>query len=477
MLRARYALPAAGALYAYDRFYCYSVAARSARAVGTGLYLTWQYKIIWTPETAAEVHARVARRLVDTCKKNEGLYVKFGQVLASMAFALPREYHEPLGELHDRAKTFSLAEVKRIVSREIGDLPLTDFEDSPIASASLAQVHRARLNGKLVAVKIQKPNVAVQADWDLRLYALLLRVLEFSFDLPLAWTFDFTRTQLLGEVDFRSEAEHSDRAVAEFRNSPLRDRIYVPEIFAASKRVLVSEWVDGAFKITDKAEMTAAGLDARGAVADAVSAFAYQIFHLGHVHCDPHPGNLLVRQKPGGAPGEHQVVLIDHGLYVELTDELRLDYARFWVAMTPPQNKEILKEICSKWGIKDFELYATVTSFKQGGRSAEDFINKEGQNKSKAELQAMMKDRVKTALNDTSLFPRPLLFVGRCQNYIRATNWAHGNPVDRFAVMMEYARDGLAAAEPPKTFFESLRYTYVSWLISLARVFTYNSQP
>jgi aarF domain-containing kinase len=180
--KAGLALGAAGTAYVYDHFYCYSVAERSVRAVSTGVYLAYQYKFVWTPETASEINTKVARRLVETCKKNEGLYVKFGQALASMAFALPREYHEPLSELHDQAKTFSLEEVKQIVNSEIGPLiadgQLTDFEELPIASASLAQVHRAKFNGKPVAVKVQKPNVAVQSDWDLRLYHLLLIVYE-----------------------------------------------------------------------------------------------------------------------------------------------------------------------------------------------------------------------------------------------------------------------------------------------------------
>ena len=467
----RYAgLAGVAGLYAFDRYYCYSVTERSLRAIAAGVKLTWQYKVIWTPDNASEVHAKVARMLVDTCKRNEGLYVKFGQALASMAFALPREYLEPLSELHDKAKTFSLDEVKKIIRAELGDLELTDFEDTPIASASLAQVHRAKLNGQAVAVKIQKPNVAVQAAWDLRLYAILLRCLEFSFDMPVTWTFDFTKSQLLGELDFRSEAYHSDRAAEEFDNSKLKGRVYVPKIFASSERVLISEWIDSAIKITEKNQINAAGLNATEVVRDAVSAFAFQIFHLGHVHCDPHPGNLLVRRKPGGAPGEHQVVLIDHGLYVELPTELRMQYAKFWVAMTPPQDKQTLKDICSGWGIRDFELYATVTSFRQGGRSAEDFISKEANDKSKAELQAIMKERVKRALNDTALFPQPLLFVGRCQNYIRATNWAHGNPVDRFAVMMQYASDAVLQANPRRS---AVDYIRDAWIYSLSNLLSY----
>lgn len=465
---------ATGSAYAYDKFVCYSVTERSIRAIGTGFYLTWQYKVQWTPENASEIDRKVVRAIVDTCKKNEGLYVKFGQALASMAFALPKEYHEPLGELHDKAMTFSLDEVKRIINSEVGDVTLTDFEDEPVASASIAQVHRAKLNGKTVAVKIQKPNIAVQAAWDLRLYNMILYVLEFTFDLPLNWTYDYTKSQLLGEVDFRSEAAHSNRAALEFSTSPLRHCVYVPVIYECSERVLISEWIDDYVKITDKEGLKAAGFNSSAVVSDAVSAFAYQTFQVGHVHCDPHPGNLLVRPKPGGKKNEHQIVIIDHGLYADLSEELRLDYANFWVAMTPPQNNEVLQQICDKWGIRDYQLYATVTAFKQGGRSAEDFIAKEVHQISKAEKRALMKERIKTALSDTARFPRPLLFVGRCQNYIRATNWAHGNPIDRVAIMMQYANSALALnTQSPQTVWEQLRIAYVSTLLALVRGYTF----
>ncbi len=180
-----------------------------------------------------------------------------------------------------------------------------------------------------------------------------------------------------------------------------------------------------------------------------------------------------MRVKPGAGKGEHQVVVIDHGLYVELPKELRLDYANFWLAMTPPQNSKILADICKKWGIADFQLYATITAFKQGGRSAEDMIMNEGPKRSKAELQALMKERIKKALNDTALFPRPLLFVGRCQNYIRATNWAHGNPIDRFAVMLQYANGAVVADanSAPPTLWDKVRNVYVSSLVHVVRAY------
>lgn len=447
----RLAVIGVGSVSAYeiDKDFGYSIAARSLRTVGTGMYLLYQYKIVWTPEKASEVHARVARAITDTCIANEGLYVKIGQVLGSMAFALPSEFHKPLSELHDKAKTFEATTVRRIVEEDLGHIEFQWFEEQPIASASLAQVHRAMVDGQRVAVKVQKPNVGFQAEWDLRLYWIILSVLEYAFELPLKWTYDFTKQQLLGELDFRSEAYHSERARREFEESDtLRDKVFVPPVIASAKRVLITEWVDDAYKITDKASIAELGLNPSRAVEDAVATFAYQVFSIGHVHCDPHPGNLLIRQHPEKPRGEHQVVLIDHGLYVDLSDDLRRDYARLWVAMMPPADRSTLQEICHKWGIRDFEMYVNVTAFKhvtKSGkpRSAEDLLGEEAQKLTKVEAQLKLKARIKDILEDTSLFPRPLLFVGRSQNYIRSVNWSHGNPIDRVAVMMDFARHSL----------------------------------
>ena len=443
-----------GAVYLFDRHYCFSVGTRSARTLAACSYLIYQYKLIWTPDNACEVHSRVARKIADTCLANEGLYVKFGQILSSMAFALPIEYDAPLSELHDQAKTFEIEQVLRIIDSQIPDVELKDFETLPVASASLAQVHKAvhAPTGKMVAVKIQKPNVAVQAWWDLQVYWLIINALEWAFDLPIKWTFDFTKSQLLGELDFRAEAYHSEKAKTEFAESKLNDKIYVPEVLASSQRVLVTEWIADAVKITDKEGMRKLGIDPVSAVNDAISAFAFQVFHTGHVHCDPHPGNLLVRRNTQNG---HQIVLIDHGLYVDLDAELRQDYAKLWISMIPPIDRETMRNVCSKWGIRDFDLYASITAFKPSiNRMIHD---KQSTQRETNEYQSKAKDRLINALSDTSKFPRPLLFVGRSQNYIRAANWAHGNPVDRVAVMIQYARESL-----PKD--NSLKDTYLTYL-------------
>lgn len=473
------------ALYIADKKLWYSVTERSFRAIGTGCFILYQYKIKWTPENSSDVHKAVAERIVYCCLENEGLYVKFGQSLSSMASVLPKEFRHPLEKLHDRAKTFELAIVKDILKEEMGEIGgeyIVEMSDLPVASASIAQVHKAihAPTGKAVAVKIQKPNIPVQALSDLWLHGVLLKVMEWSFDLPISWTHDFVASQLLSELDFRTEAANSNAAKEEFsRNEKLRKVMYIPDVFFASKKVLITEWIDNSVKITDVDAIKAMQLNLHDIAENATELFAYQIFHTGNVHCDPHPGNLLVRQNPED-PSRHQIVIIDHGLYVHLSDKLRKEYGRFWRAMGPPPNKAVLKEICTNWGVGDFEIFVALTAMKRPQQhtvpppelsvelptpvttntmeeedgssgvdekkktqvvSSEPVVKTEAEKKKeRAERQKRNKQRLRVLLQDTSKFPQELMFVGRCQNYIHYTNWAYGNPIDRVGVMARYAR-------------------------------------
>eukprot|EP00435_Cladocopium_sp_Y103_P048611 s643_g14.t1 len=103
-----------GATWAADELYWHRVLQRSARTVKAGIYLLWQYKVCWTPETSDLVHGRVAKRLVDCLRRNEGLYVKFGQAMSTMDIVLPQEYKNELRTLHDQAATFDFPEARCI---------------------------------------------------------------------------------------------------------------------------------------------------------------------------------------------------------------------------------------------------------------------------------------------------------------------------------------------------------------------------
>lgn len=473
-----------GTTWAVDELYGHQVLQRSLRTFRTGIYLLWEYKVRWTPETSGEVHARVAQQVVACMRKNEGLYVKFGQAMATMDVVLPNEWKRELNTLCDQAATFPFSQVRMVLEGDLGrtveDI-FEEFDENPIASASIAQVHKARLRpqcektgpGMVVAVKVQKPNIPAQNGCDLAMYKLVLNVMEYAFDLPLAWTYDYTRRQLEAELDFRIEARNAERAAREFEECPaLRGKVIVPVVqdVASGERVMTMEWIDSIGAVSNGKALRGAGLRPQEVMRVATEVFGHQIFSTGHVHCDPHPGNLLVRHAPADSTRRWQLVLLDHGLYCELPPKLRQEYADFWVAAAL-SDRDTTVRICRSWGIKDeeaAELFASLTQFRRvrltgsrAGSVASLFAQTPGQSSISAQprphkklspeevaaAQARLKARAKQVLGDTRAFPQELLFVGRSLNMIRSANFALGSAVNRVAILAECAATGSAIGD------------------------------
>lgn len=138
------------------------------------------------------MHERVAARMGHVVNANAGLFIKLGQSLAMQATLLPPPYRKALASVFDDAPSVDFPTVQKVFEREFPGKTIADsfesFEEEPVASASIAQVHRARLkNGKEVAVKVQKPALQKQMNWDLMSYKLLMWTYEKLFDLPIYW--------------------------------------------------------------------------------------------------------------------------------------------------------------------------------------------------------------------------------------------------------------------------------------------------
>jgi len=260
-----------------------------------------------------------AESIFATAVDLRGLILKGCQFLGSRSDVLPREYVEVLSRLQDRVPARSFSVVRRVVEREL-ERPLEDvfeaFSERPIASASLAQVHEARIRGgERVAVKVQYPEVAELVRSDLANLRLLFRavgLLERELDLmPLV---DELGTYVPLELDFVNEARNADLAARQFSARP---DVRIPRVRhdLTTRRLLVMEFVDG-IKISDVTALRAAGLDVQAVMQSLVEAFCEQVLVHGFFHADPHPGNLLV-------DAEGRVVLLDFGLAKDLPPRFR----------------------------------------------------------------------------------------------------------------------------------------------------------
>lgn len=259
-----------------------------------------------------------ASTLNDAASDLGGVLLKAGQFLATRADVLPPAYIERLARLQDRARPLPYAEVRRVLCEELGAEPGAVFARiwrRPIASASLAQVHRATLvDGREVAIKIQRPDVRSALHADLGTLRLAVRAIErIEGSLGFSLMLDQLEHSLERELDFRLEAESASRMARDFAGDPrVRIPYVVPEF--TRTRVLVSEYLPG-IRVTDRARLERAGVECGQVLDTLLDAYAKQVFVHGFFHGDPHPGNLLVLPGRGG---EFELCFVDFGIVQEV---------------------------------------------------------------------------------------------------------------------------------------------------------------
>mmetsp|Transcript_21358 Transcript_21358/g.48244 ORF Transcript_21358/g.48244 Transcript_21358/m.48244 type:complete len:589 (-) Transcript_21358:52-1818(-) len=432
----------------YDTHFKYARFNRNVRSIWAAVETLVDYKFLFARQRTAEeleaLHERVAKRWYDVCCKNAGLYIKLGQQIATMNHILPPPYLKYFSELHDQAPSVSFEVVEGIFRREFkGKKPqdvFLEFEEMPIASASIAQVHRARLaDGTPVAVKIQKPEIAVQLPWDLGCFHLLVFCFEKIFDLPMYWTVEPLCKAVRQEVDFHIEARNSEIAKDFFDQDK---RFYIPSVCwdFTSERVLTMEWIDG-IKISKLSTLRENGFDVAAVAHLMVEAFSRQIFLSGFVHADPHPGNMLVRRRPNSR--ETQLVILDHGSYLSESELFRKQYCELWKAMVLLDTATV-DTICKSWGIKDSNFFASLQLLKPYNPEKHSVHLNATTMEDIVKLQVEAYERVKRLLSDSQQVPRELILLGRNLNIVRSNNKGMGSSVNRINMMAHYAAEGIS---------------------------------
>ncbi|XP_074027969.1 aarF domain containing kinase 5 isoform X3 [Leptinotarsa decemlineata] len=212
-------------------------------------------------------------------------------------------------------------------------------------------------------------------------------------------------------------------------------KTFNPEPLAAAsiaQRVLVTEFIDGC-KISDVEELTRSSFSLVDINKKLFEAFGHQIFQTGFVHADPHPGNILIRRIKSNT----ELVLLDHGLYQQVSEEDRLALSYMWKAIV--LNDHIaMKKYSSKLGVENYELFAEILTqapLKTSGFKLRSKL-------SEKDLQIMTdfaKNKFDNVMCCLQAMPRALLLVIRNLNTIRAISHDHGNPIDRYSVLARTA--------------------------------------
>eukprot|EP00177_Eucheuma_denticulatum_P006900 GFKZ01012554.1.p1 GENE.GFKZ01012554.1~~GFKZ01012554.1.p1 ORF type:complete len:602 (+),score=76.33 GFKZ01012554.1:74-1807(+) len=432
---------------------------RFARALGTASVVMADYRLLFARhldyttehyrEERSMVHRRSASRLLALARRQGAVYVKIGQHVASMNHAVPPEYSQRLRLLEDRAAYRPYRQIRRALAMELGRGVMDVFEDFdrvPVAAASLAQVHRAKLQGgDEVAVKVQYPGLEALVEGDLKSIKMLSWMLSWVFPyFNMAWVVDQFRKNLEKEIDFELEAESAERTAEFFTGD---DKVWVPAVYRelSTKRLLVMEYVDG-FRVDDVEEMAQGGIDPHQVAETVVNAFAQMIFVNGFVHCDPHAGNLMVRRKEGG---HFDLFLLDHGLYRQLDDSFRQSYCKLWRGLVLRKDGDVEKA-CKELGAPGFANVFSMFLLNRSWRFAKKLGTDIRVKMSKEELKQLRNDLKEGGLRsqaDVSAFveriPDDLLLVFKMNSLVRNVNKALGASVNRFKVNARYAVKGL----------------------------------
>jgi ubiquinone biosynthesis protein len=287
-----------------------------------------------------ETHRERARKLTQTIAGLGPSFIKLAQVFGIRADIIPQLYVEELRNLHDRVPPFPTSEVRKRIQGELKQ-PLEaifeSFELEPLAAASLGQVHRARYRSQDVIVKVLRPGVEELVATDIRVVQNLVFILEQFIDHHIIHSTrtiidEFSRV-IAEEMDFHHEADNVERFGELFRDS---DFVIIPRVYreVTTTRVLVMQFFEG-FRVTEVDEILRHNVDTKKMIENLIEFYGDQLLIHGFFHADPHPGNILIRP-------DSRIVLLDYGMVLEITPELRQDLVRIVVAAVRSDVDELI---------------------------------------------------------------------------------------------------------------------------------------
>ncbi|KAH0989774.1 hypothetical protein GBA52_001257 [Prunus armeniaca] len=326
-------------------------------------YKALQQREKWISKTKGatlweSAHERNAKRVLSLIIELEGLWVKLGQYLSTRADVLPEAYISLLKQLQDSLPPRPLEEVCRTIQKEFGksmDELFLDFVKVPLATASIAQVHRATLlNEQEVVVKVQHEGIKTIILEDLKNAKSIVDWIawaepQFNFN-PMIdeWCKESPK-----ELDFNHEAENT-RTVS--KNLGCKTKcddntradqvdVLIPEVIQSTEKVIISEFMDG-IRLNDIESLEAFGVDKQKVIEEITRAYAHQIYIDGFFNGDPHPGNFLVSKEP-----PHLPVLLDFGLTKKLSSSFKKALAKMFLASAEGDHVALLSAF-AEMGLK-----------------------------------------------------------------------------------------------------------------------------
>ena len=323
------------------------------RFAALALAHTWWYELVlpkfglkrFVASTRIGRYQKIARRFRNLAADLGGLIIKAGQFASSRLDVLPSTITAELESLQDEVDPEPFNQIRSLVESELGfdfSVAFAEFEETPIAAASLGQVYRAKLSESLaedfgttdVVVKVLRPGIEEIVEIDLKAIRRIgqwlsrIKLVSRRTDAP-ALVEEFAKVSL-EEVDYFHEAGNLERFAGNFAGDI---RVGTPDVIweRTSKRVLTLTDVTS-IKISDVDSLVEAGIDPNAVAAELARITFEQIFNHGFFHADPHPGNMFV-SKLQGESAEFRITFIDFGMMGEISDELRNGLQSFIFAL------------------------------------------------------------------------------------------------------------------------------------------------
>ncbi|EEC02339.1 conserved hypothetical protein, partial [Ixodes scapularis] len=365
-------------------------------------------------------HLRSARRLLRLCCVNGGAFIKVGQHVGALDYLLPDEYVRTLSVLHSEAPASPLSSIQQVLREDLKAEPeeiFASFSERPIGAASLAQVHRATLHsGETVAVKVQHPSVLGNSVVDMATMELLVNIVAKLFpEFSLMWLAEETKRNLPLELNFVNEAHNQERVRRMFSHF---DWLVVRMPFLFGR-----EWLSRSVLWGPYVRERSYRRISQSCVSDRLGQlYSEMIFVQGYVHCDPHPGNLLVRNSPKGA----SLVLLDHGLYT-LTDQFRLQYANLWLALIRT-DLEALRYWSSRLGISGdlHKILSCIVSGRSWNSITQGIDRKKATRAEGHDIREFASQHLSLITQILNMVPRQMLFIFKTNDLLRGIETSLG---------------------------------------------------
>ncbi|MFZ3173176.1 MAG: AarF/ABC1/UbiB kinase family protein [Carboxydocellales bacterium] len=286
----------------------------------------------------------VGQRIRQVIEELGPTFIKMGQIASTRPDLVPAAIITELEKLQDNVPSFPFSEIRQIIQEELGiqiEKLFVDFEEVPLAAASIGQVHRAVLfSGETVAVKVQRPHISTIIETDLEILMDIAGLAEQRLD----WAKRYQITEIIdefakslrAELDYTMEGRNAEKMALQFSDN---SKISIPKIYEdySAKKVLTMEYIQGT-KLSQTERLIELGYDTSEIAKQIVEAIFHQILIEGFFHGDPHPGNILVLP-------DQVITFLDFGMVGRLAPQMKHHFASLVISMLRKNTDDMIRVI------------------------------------------------------------------------------------------------------------------------------------